>query len=86
MSKNEIKNIQPQHKVVLQISLNGTVIKKWASIGEAQRQTKIFKGNIISACKIRYRTAGGFIWRYADKDGNPTIPVVPVATRSRMAA
>ena len=47
---------------VCQFDMNGRFIKEWESIKLAQDNLKI--KNILNACKGKYRTAGGFIWKY----------------------
>lgn len=53
----------PASKPVLQFSLNGDFINEWASKGEAQRKTGIYRGN-IGRCCTEGKTAGGFIWKF----------------------
>ncbi len=48
---------------IIQFSLDGTKINEFNSISEAVRQTKIKK--IGEACKVKRKSAGGFIWKYA---------------------
>lgn len=51
---------------VIQYDLNMQFIKEWTSISDAHRELNIGKSNIINVCKMKkkYKTAGGFIWRY----------------------
>lgn len=35
---------------------------------EAERQTGISNGDICNCCKHRQRTAGNYIWRYAENE------------------
>ena len=51
---------------VLQFSLDGKFIKEWVSGREAQRELKIF--DIHRVCNGYRKTAGGFIWKYKDKN------------------
>lgn len=51
-------------KAVIQYDLNGSEIKEFVSIRDAERQTGIDNSNIIACCKLRKRIAGGYIWRY----------------------
>lgn len=51
-------------KAVIQYDLNGSKIKEFVSIRDAERQTGIDNSNIIACCKLRKRIAGGYIWRY----------------------
>lgn len=55
---------------VLQIEkLTGKVIKKWDSINAAANALRISDSSIGDVCKGRKKSAGGFIWRYADEMG-----------------
>lgn len=49
-------------KAVIQIDLNGKVIKVWGSAMEAQRELGISNGNISSVVNGQRQTAGGFKW------------------------
>ena len=53
-------------KPVLQYNIDGTFIKEWSSIKEANTYTKVNRSNISACCKHRYKTAGNFIWKYKD--------------------
>lgn len=54
-------------KRVRQYSTNGKFIKEYESACEAARQTEAHQGSISNVCIGRQKTAGGFIWRYADE-------------------
>lgn len=56
-----------QTKPIYQISLSGSVIKKWNSIGDASRALGISDSQIIRVCKHKNNNtiAGGFKWEYA---------------------
>ena len=49
---------------ILQFSKDGALIAEYQSIRAAERQTGCNKGHICSCCKGKYKSAGGFIWRY----------------------
>ena len=49
---------------ILQLSKDGTFVKEWPSLIEVERQLGIARQNIGSCLKGRYKTSGGFIWRY----------------------
>ena len=42
----------------------GNTIKEYPSLREASRQTGIGSGNISQCCSGKYKTAGGYIWKY----------------------
>lgn len=49
---------------ILQFSKDGTLIKEWPSLSEAYRQLGILHSHICDCLKGRYKSAGGYIWRY----------------------
>lgn len=50
---------------ILQFSKDGTFMKEWPSAKEAERQLGILQSNICNCLKGRYKSAGGYVWRYA---------------------
>ena len=50
---------------ILQFAKDGTFVKEWPSAKEAGRQLGILPSNICPCLKGRYKSAGGFVWRYA---------------------
>lgn len=53
-------------KKVYQFSLQGEFIKEWESGILVERTLKISSGHISRNCRGQRKTAGGFIWRYAN--------------------
>jgi len=51
-------------KTVCQFTKDGEYIREWGSASEASRQLNIFSSSISFCCIGRYKTAGGFIWKY----------------------
>ena len=49
---------------VLQYSIDGSFIKKYASSGEAERVNGIARSKVGACCRGKIKTAGGYIWRY----------------------
>ena len=49
---------------ILQLTKSGEFIKEWQSACEAGRQLRISQSHICQCCKGRYKSAGGFMWRY----------------------
>lgn len=49
-------------KPIKQYDNQNNFIKEWKSINEAKKETKI--NNIEKCLKGKYKTAGGFIWKY----------------------
>jgi hypothetical protein len=62
-----MKNSNPHKKSVIQYDLTGIPIKEWNSINEA-RDYLGYKSemSIISTCKGRQNSSGGYIWRYKE--------------------
>lgn len=56
----------PSSIPIIQFSIDGEFIKKWDSAANVQRELGI--NNISNVCKgnRRYKTAGGYIWKYYD--------------------
>lgn len=52
---------------VNQYDLNNNFIKYWDSMAKAEKELKIPRGKIYNCCRKIQKTAGGFIWEYADK-------------------
>lgn len=59
----DLKNQRRNKRVVYQYDLNGNLVAEYESVNDAFRKTGI---RHISECclKRRYKTTGGFIWRY----------------------
>lgn len=53
-------------KKILQFTKSGEFIKEWPSMSEASLQLKINCSNICSCCNGKYKSAGGYIWKYAE--------------------
>lgn len=66
--KGLIPKRKKEPKKVLQFNKNEELIKKWESLGKAHKFTKISYGSIVRCCEGIYKTAGGYIWRYAEED------------------
>lgn len=53
-------------KQIEQLTIDGQFVRKWESIIDVERELGIHNGNISLCCKGIRKTAGGFVWRYAD--------------------
>ena len=49
---------------ILQLTKDGTLIKEWTSLSEAERQLGIAHQHICACLKGRLKSAGGFVWCY----------------------
>lgn len=53
---------------IIQYSKSGDFIREWPSGQEVKRVLGINRGHIASCCRGKRKSAGGFIWRYKEKD------------------
>ena len=67
LQKRYIGKENPKSKKVKQFDINNKYIKTWDCIREVERTLKIKNYNITSCCKGKRKTAGGYIWRYANE-------------------
>ena len=51
---------------VLQYSKDGKFIAEYPSTREAERQTGCYQSHICDCCKGKYKTCGGYIWKYKE--------------------
>jgi len=58
--------VKRKEKNINQLSLSGEFIKKWGSMAQAERELNISKSGIHLVCKGKGKTAGGFLWEYAE--------------------
>lgn len=52
---------------VLQLNMNGELIKQWGSIKEASEKLGIKYQGISRVCRRERQSCGGFRWRYAER-------------------
>lgn len=57
----------PNSKKVCQYDTNGNFIKEWDSTRDAARALNIDSSTIAKCARGKYKTAGGYIWRYVDR-------------------
>ena len=53
-----------RRKKILQLSLDGELIKEWDSCNEIMRQKKYFASHINKCCNNKRKTAYRFIWKF----------------------
>ena len=51
-------------RYVLQYDMSGNFIKEWDSIANACKELKIGSNCITTCCKGKYKSSGGYIWKY----------------------
>lgn len=55
-------------KIILQFDKDMNFIKKWNCMKDIERENGYFIQNISKCCKETYRTAYGYIWRFAEQE------------------
>ncbi len=60
----------PNRKRVSQYDISDQFIATFPSIAEAERKTGIRHSSIWMCCNHKYKTAGGYIWKYTDGKEN----------------
>lgn len=55
-------------KKINQYNLQGKFIKQWNCMNDIERELNINLGNIWKACKGIKKTAGNYIWKYANME------------------
>jgi group I intron endonuclease len=77
--KTAKENIKKAHnknkKPVLKYSLDAVLIQEYSSLSEAARENSLNSSNISAVCLNKFKTCGGFIWKYKN-DGKQIIPEI----------
>lgn len=60
----------PHAKQIIQLALNGTPIKMYTSLTEAELETGTWHQDISKVCRGKRPTANGFKWKYAPEIEN----------------
>ena len=64
---NKVKNKwSSKNKPVLQLDLEGNLIKEWGKILDIETELNFKNPNITACCKGKQKTAYGFKWEYRD--------------------
>lgn len=59
-------------KAVNQYDLDGNFLKQWNSMSEASSFLKVTVTGISDCCRGKWRTSGGYIWKYENSDTKDT--------------
>ena len=51
---------------VIQLNIDGTKIREYSCIADAERETRISSSHIVAVCRGKRKTSGGFQWKYTD--------------------
>lgn len=57
-------DLHQKYKPILQLSLDGKLIKKWEYLEQIKKETVFNKANIHKCLKNKYKTAYKYIWKY----------------------
>ena len=60
------RELNPNKRKVIQFELDGKYIKEWECIADASEQLKIAHSTIVSCCRNKNKSAGGYIWKYIE--------------------
>ena len=67
MSEAKKGKNHPQSKRVAQYDKQGNLIKIWDYVKQVEEELGIHHSNICKCCKDKQKSAGGYIWRYAEE-------------------
>jgi hypothetical protein len=59
---------ESKKKAIIQYSKQGVIIREWSSMKEAGETLKIARESITRCCKEELKSAGGFVWKYKEKE------------------
>ena len=62
-----LRNSSPNKKKVVQMSLQGQVIKVWESVNDAARSLKVSQANISDAISGKQKTCKGYRWKFYEE-------------------
>jgi len=62
-------NLHYKARSIIQLSLDGKILKEWDCLSDAARKLNITPCQIKDACKGKQKTCHGFKWRYKDENG-----------------
>lgn len=59
---------QPNPKQILQYTKDGEFVREWECISNAEKECSIAHGKISAVCKGQRKSAGGYIWKYKERE------------------
>ncbi len=70
LTKQHISEAMTNHpnysKWVIKLTKNNEILHFYPSAAQAERETGIYSSNITACCRGKKKTAGGYIWKYAE--------------------
>ncbi len=76
--ENYMKEAEKNKRKVNQYTINGKYVRTWGSIKEASENLSINHASISCVCYFKNKTAGGFVWRFANEYDNKNIEKVKI--------
>ena len=73
MSESQKQAWRCKTRKINQYTIDGIFIKTWNSMKQIEEETGIKYQDISKCCRHQRKTAGGFVWRYADEVDSYTI-------------
>jgi hypothetical protein len=58
--------LNPKSKKVVQLEMDGSFVKVWDSIREAERVCGFDSSSISACCLGKYKFHRGYLWKYAE--------------------
>lgn len=60
------RNAAKRKRPILQLNMDGEVVRSWDSARDAQEETGFFESNINKCCNGKIPSYKGFVWKYKD--------------------
>lgn len=67
LSEERKEKLREQSRIVLMLSIDGSILKEFKGASYAQKDTGIWSIHIRECCNGKRMTAGGFKWKYKDE-------------------
>ena len=64
-SQSKKGKLNPNHKQVIQYSINGEQIKTFDCVSDVTKEFGFDSSNVAACCRGKYKSAYGYIWKYA---------------------
>lgn len=68
ISEGKVGALHPKSKKVMQIDMNGNVVKIWGSIRDAEREGGFRSSSISECCNGKEKSHYGYIWRHLNNN------------------
>lgn len=56
-----------KHRPILQLNIEGELVKRWDSVREAERELNLSHGGINACCNGKQKSSHGYKWRYENE-------------------